>query len=358
MRLTRVQCGQFRGLKDMDFIPGPRFTLLSGANAQGKTSMLEAILYAATTRSHRTSSDDELARYGTSEFHIRIDACSVAGAPVYIEANWWRYAKRFKVSGIPQTRLSDVLGKICVTFFAPEDIVLVKGAASGRRLYLDLQLSQMMPPYLRALQRYRQALRQRNELLRRQCADPELLAPWESQLAVHGKILVTERDACVRELSDIAATLYGRIVEEEPLELVYKPDIADPENIARVLGETRNGDLQRKTTGRGPHRDDMEIRISGKEARNYGSQGQQKSAALVLKLAEVELTLRRMGEYPVVLLDEALAELDSGRAARLFSAIPDEAQALITTAHPEQLPAISPEDMQHFHIEGGRLEKK
>lgn len=357
MRLNRVQCSLFRGLKDTDFTPGPRLTLLSGANAQGKTSVLEAILYAATTRSHRTSADDELACYGTSEFHIRLEAAG-AGAPVLVEANWWRYAKRFKINGIPQTRLSDVLGKVCVTFFAPEDIALVKGAASVRRLFLDLQLSQLMPPYLRALQRYRQALRQRNELLRRQCTDPELLAPWEEQLAAHGKLLVTERDACVRELSGIAASLYSRIVEEEPLELVYKPDIADPDVIARMLREARSGDLQRKTTGRGPHRDDMEIRIAGREARNYGSQGQQKSAALVLKLAEVEFTLRRMGEYPVVLLDEALAELDSGRASRLFSAIPAEAQAVITTAHPEQLPEFNREDVHHFHIEGGRLEKK
>ena len=185
-----------------------------------------------------------------------------------------------------------------------------------------------------------------------------MLAPWEEQLAAHGKLLVTERDACVRELSGIAASLYSRIVEEEPLELVYKPDIADPDVIARMLREARSGDLQRKTTGRGPHRDDMEIRIAGREARNYGSQGQQKSAALVLKLAEVEFTLRRMGEYPVVLLDEALAELDSGRASRLFSAIPAEAQAVITTAHPEQLPEFNREDVHHFHIEGGRLEKK
>lgn len=357
MRLIRLQCNQFRGLKDIDFTPGPRFTILSGANAQGKTSVLEAILYAATTRSHRTSSDDELARYGTSEFHVRIEAAG-KNTPVNIAAHWWRYAKRFKVNGVAQTRLSDVLGNVCTVFFAPEDIALVKGAASGRRLFLDLELSQLMPPYLRALQQYRQALRQRNELLRRQCNDPDLLAPWENQLAAYGKILIKERDACVRELSDIAGPLYGRIVEEEPLELIYKPDIADPETVPRVLRETRNSDLQRRNTGRGPHRDDVEIRIAGRDARSYGSQGQQKSAALVLKLAEVELTLRRMGEYPVVLLDEALAELDAGRAARLFSAIPGEAQAIITTAHPEQLPEIDSENIYHFHIQGGCIEKR
>ncbi len=357
MRLTRLQCSQFRGLKDTDFVPGPGLTILSGSNAQGKTSVLEAILYAATTRSHRTSSDDELARYGTSEFHIKVEATG-NNTPVIIDAHWWRYAKRFKVNGIPQTRLSDVLGKICTVFFAPEDIALVKGAAAGRRLFLDLELSQLTPPYLRALQQYRLALRQRNELLRRQCADPELLEPWENQLAIYGKTLIEKRDACVRALSDIAAPLYGRIVEEEPLELLYRPDIADPDAVKDVLRESRNSDLQRKNTGRGPHRDDLEIRIDGKDARTYASQGQQKSAALILKLAEVEFMLHHLGEYPVVLLDEALAELDANRAVRLFSAIPTEAQAIITTAHPEQLPKLSPQDIHHYYIEGGRLEKK
>lgn len=357
MRLTRVQCRGFRGLQDTDFAPGPALNILSGANAQGKTSVLEAILYAATTRSHRASSDEELAHYGDNEFHVRVEAETTTHS-VTIEAHWWREAKRFKVDGVAQTRLSDILGRLCVVFFSPEDINLVKGAASKRRLFLDMELSQALPPYLRALQQYRQALRQRNELLRRQCGDPALLEPWEQQLAGHGGTLVREREAYVRELAAVAAPLYGRIVEAEPLELTYKPDIADPSLMAIILAEARRGDLLRKTTGRGPHRDDMEISIAGKPARTYGSQGQQKSAALVLKLAEMELMRGQVGEYPVVLLDEALAELDATRGARLFDALPEEVQALITTAQPAQLPVHSRQHCHHFHIEGGRLEQE
>ncbi|NLE19963.1 MAG: DNA replication/repair protein RecF [Clostridiales bacterium] len=357
MRLTRLHCRGFRGLQDTDFAPGPALNILSGANAQGKTSVLEAILYAATTRSHRASSDEELARYGTGEFHVRIEAEAAPGA-VAIEAHWWREAKRFKVDGVPQTRLSDILGRVCVVFFSPEDISLVKGAASRRRLFLDMELSQVLPPYLRALQQYRQALRQRNELLRRQCDDPALLEPWEQQLAVHGALLIRERETYIRELAGIAAPLYGRIVEEEPLELAYKPDIADPSLVAVILAEARRGDLLRKATGRGPHRDDVEINIAGKPARTFGSQGQQKSAALVLKLAEMELMQRQVGEYPVVLLDEALAELDAVRGARLFDALPEGVQAVITTAQPAQLPVHLQRDCRHFHIERGHLEQE
>lgn len=356
MQLTRLHCRGFRGLADIDAAPGPGLNILSGANAQGKTSVLEAILYAATTRSHRTAADEELVQYGGSEFHIQIEA--VAGErPLQIEAHWWKRAKRFKVNGVAQTRLSDILGRLCVIFFAPEDIALVKGAASGRRLFLDMELSQMQIPYLRALQQYRQALRQRNELLRRQCEDPELYIPWETQLAEHGKALITERSACVRDLSEIAGPLYSRIVEDEPLALSYRPDVADSDTLAGLFDETRRGDLLRRATGRGPHRDDVEILIGNKPARAYGSQGQQKSAALVLKLAEVELMRRRMGEYPVVLLDEALAELDARRASSLFSAVPAGAQTLITTAQPAQLPALTDKSLQHFYIEGGRLEQ-
>ena len=357
MHLTRFQCRGFRGLQDTDFVPCPGLNVLSGANAQGKTSVLEAILYGATTRSHRASSDEELVHYGGDEFHVRLEAMA-AGHPVLIEANWWCEAKRFRVDGVPQTRLSDILGRVCVVFFAPEDIGLVKGAASVRRLFLDMELSQVQPPYLRALQRYRQALRQRNELLRRQCTDGALLEPWELQLAEHGKKLITERRAYVEELSGIAAPLYGRIVEEEPLELAYKPDVADPDALAAVLCDGRKSDLVRKATGRGPHRDEMEISIAGKPARAYGSQGQQKSVALVLKLAEVELMRARVGEYPVVLLDEALAELDARRGARLFAALPEAAQTLVTTAQPAQLPLHVRDRLKHFHIEGGRIEEE
>jgi DNA replication and repair protein RecF len=185
-----------------------------------------------------------------------------------------------------------------------------------------------------------------------------MLAVWEAQLAEHGKLLMTERAEAVRTLSTIASALYAQLIEDEPLTLEYQPDIADADGIAETLQKTRASDIQRKNTGRGPHRDDVEIHISGKSARSFGSQGQQKSAALILKLAEVELMRQRMGEYPVVLLDEAPAELDAERAKRLLTAVPEAAQAIITTAQPIELLPLSREKASVFHIERGRLEKQ
>ena len=357
MHLTSLHTRCFRGLSETLFEPGAGVNIIYGANAQGKTSVLETVLYAATTRSHRTTADAELAHHGGNEFHITIHAVA-KDCPVSIEAHWWKGAKRFKMNGLAQPRLSDILGRICVTFFSPEDIALVKGAASNRRLFLDMELSQLDPPYLRALQQYRQALRQRNELLRKHNCDADMLAVWESQLAAHGKELIDKRTAAVQELSEIATELYARLIENEPLTLAYQPDIDDANGIAEMLHKTRTADLQRRNTGRGPHRDEVEIQISGKSARSYGSQGQQKSAALILKLAEVEFMRRRLGEYPVVLLDEAPAELDTDRTKRLFTAVPENAQAIITTAQPiEQLP-LSRNSATIFHIDRGHLEKQ
>ncbi len=355
MMLHTLHCRRFRGLADTTFTPGPGVNIIYGANAQGKTSVLEAILYAATTRSHRTTTDAELARHEGHEFHIVANATR-GNSPVTIEAHWWKGAKRFKVNSATQARLSDILGQLCVVFFAPEDITLVKGAASGRRLFLDMELSQLYPVYLRALQQYRHALRQRNELLRQHRDDTEMLAVWEAQLSEHGGVLMRMRAETITELSEIAADLYGRLVADEPLALTYQPDVGAPDAIAETLARARTTDLNRGNTGRGPHRDEMDIRIGDKSARAYGSQGQQKSVALVLKLAEVMLMQRNIGEYPVVLLDEAPAELDSNRAQRLFTVIPDAAQAIITTAQPIELLPLSRENATLFQIEGGCLE--
>ena len=156
----------------------------------------------------------------------------------------------------------------------------------------------------------------------------------------------------------IAAELYEKIVQAEALELNYKPDIPDTETMTAILAEARRGDSIRKTSGRGPHRDDIDINIAGKSARVYGSQGQQKSVALVVKLAEMELMYRRRNEYPVVLLDEALAELDAERSAHLLASIPKEAQVIITTAQPDLLPPSLLQQSRHYHIERGSLEQK
>jgi len=356
MRLVRAACRDFRCLDDVVFEPAPGLTLLRGANGQGKTSLLEAILYGTTTRSHRTNQDAELARHGAQAFYVRIEGWR-ADHEICIEAGWRQGAKRFKVNGVAQTRLSDILGKIHVVLFCPEDVDLVRGGAASRRRFLDMGISQVSPVYLNALQQYRQALRQRNELLRKQEADAALLDVWDVQLAREGAILMRERERYVLELARYAGDAYGRIAERERLSLAYHPDVPDPGQFGAALLKMRDTDLRRGMTGRGPHRDDVHIHIAEQPARQFALQGQQKTAALALKLAELEVVRARAGEYPVMMLDEVLAELDEARARRLVAAIAPEVQCLVTTTELEPRPGRFGSDWTAYRIERGKIEE-
>lgn len=354
MRLTRVEARDFRCLADLDFAPAPGLNVLRGGNAQGKTSVLEAVLYAATSKSHRTNSDEDLARHGQPGFRVRLEA-DRGGHPVAVDAAYWQRAKRFKVNGIPQPRVSDILGRVHVVFFSPEDVELIRGGASGRRRFVDMELAQVSPPYLAALQRYRQVLRQRNELLRAPKADPELFDVWEAQLAEHGAAMVAARADFIAQLAPLAAEVHAAIAEGEALEMRYAPDTEGAEALREGLAKGRAADRKRGQTGRGPHRDDLELRVAGRPARAFASQGQQKTAALAIRLAELRLVRARVGEYPVLMLDEVLAELDPRRAAQLFAAVPDGVQSLVTTTALPGETGCLPRDAATFRIEQGRL---
>lgn len=331
--------------------------MIRGDNAQGKTTLLEAIHLAATTKSHRTNSDQELAQYGSDQFHVSL-AAERADRDVTIECHWWRGIKRFKVNGLAQTRLSDILGRVNVVSFSPEDIGLVQGAATVRRRFLDMELSQVDPRYLQALQRYRQALRQRNEVLRMPTPDPELLPAWDAQLAEYGAQIITARAEYIGQLSGLSGEAYDRIARDEALSLMYQPDVPAADGLLELLTRQQPSDIKRRLTQRGPHRDDLELLIAERPARIHASQGQQKSAALAIKLAELELVRARVGEYPVLLLDEVLAELDERRSRRLFEAIGKGVQCIATTTEQEHRSGRFGAIYTGFRIVRGHLEEE
>lgn len=330
MVLRELHTDAFRCLASLAFAPGGGVNVISGDNAQGKTSLLEAVLYAATSKSHRTNQETDLVQHGCPGFRIRAVA-QRPGREVAVDAIWWRGEKRFKVNGVSQSRVSDILGKLPVVFFSPEDVELVRGTASIRRRFLDMAISQLEPPYLRALQQYRLALKQRNELLKQDRVTGDLLDAWDEQLVRHGTVIVRSRLVFGQELARFAAPAYDAIAAREGLELAYLPDIGSGEDYATVLLENRDRDRRYGLTNRGPHRDDFELSVEGKPARQFASQGQQRTAALALKLAELKLVRERISEYPMLMLDDVLSELDAHRSSRLFNAIPEEAQCLLTT---------------------------
>lgn len=355
MHLTCVEARDFRCLRNISFAPALGINLLRGDNAQGKTSVLEAVLYAATSKSHRTNSDEDLVFHGAPGFRIRVDAARQDRA-VNVEAIFWEGAKRFKVNGVAQPRLSDILGRLHVVMFSPDDVELVRGGASGRRRFLDMELSQISAPYLGALQQYRQTLRQRNELLRAYKADPDLFEVWDEQLARQGAVLVAVRGEYIAQLAPLTSAVHARIAEGESMLLEYTPDVRSEQEFREVLTRNRAGDQKRGQTGRGPHRDDLSVHVAGQPARAFASQGQQKTAALALKLAELELIHTRVGEYPVLLLDEVLAELDEHRAAQLFDTIPDAVQCFVTTTEVRLSTRRFTRNASSFRIQAGTLQ--
>lgn len=357
MLLTEVECRHFRCLQACRFLPQPGLNVVRGDNAQGKTTLLEAILFAATTRSHRTSDDRELASYGQDAFHLKVSA-QRQDRDVLIECHWYQGIKRFKVNGVPQTRLSDILGRLHVVMFSPEDTRLVQGGAGARRRFLDMEISQVDPSYLQALQHYRQALRQRNELLRAPAPDPALLSLWDRQLAEQGALIVAARASFIEQLSRLAGVAYGQLARDEPLRLAYRPDIPPDHDFEKTFARQQASDIRRKLTQRGPHRDDLEFLIDERPARSHASQGQQKSAALALKLAELELVGERVGERPVLLLDEVLAELDEQRSRRLFEAVDASVQCIATTTEQQFRSGRFGQAFKSFRIHQGELEEE
>ncbi len=355
MYLDELTCRGFRCLAEVEFKPERGLNLIRGQNAQGKTSLLESILFAATSKSHRTSVETDLAAHGGDGFRVALHVVR-SDREVSLEVNWWQGAKRVKVNGVAQSRMSDTLGKVRVVLFSPEDIALVKGSAATRRKFLDMELSQLSPAYLTGLQSYRQVLRQRNELLRAPKPDEGQLDAWDQQLIEHAKILIVERAAFIQELGDFAAQAYTAIAHNEELALRYRPDLPE-ESLEQSLLESRASDIRRKQTSHGPHRDDIEFVIAGKPARSHASQGQQKSAALAVKLAELELVKSRTGDYPILMLDEVLAELDAERAEHLFDAIGEEVQCILTTTELGETSSIARRSAASFVIKQGNLSR-
>ncbi len=357
MHLQHMTCQGFRCLGTIDFHPEGGINILRGGNAQGKTSVLEALLFVATSKSHRTNQESELVRHGGEGFRIQAQVAR-ADRAVCLESTCWHGAKRVKVNGVAQSRVSDILGRVNVVFFSPEEITLVKGGAAFRRRFMDMALSQVDKGYLSRLQQYRQALRQRNELLRASNPDPDMLGVWDEQLVKHGQALMAARVSFAALLAERASEVYRRIAVQEAMEVHYEPNIPADTDFLAQLEKGRANDIKRRVTMRGPHRDDLAFSVCGRSARRYASQGQQRTAVLAVKLAEMALVKERTGEYPILLLDEVLSELDACRVQRLFEAIGEGVQCLLTTTDRAISGPLEGRQWPCYRIERGQLEKE
>jgi DNA replication and repair protein RecF len=313
---------------------------LLGPNAQGKTNFLEAVYYPVLFRSFRGAPDQEVTRFGSPGFHVEasVEESGVASLAAGYQPIGRR--KRILLDGDEPERLAEAVGRWLAVVFLPGDVDLASGPATLRRQYLDRLLSLADRGYLRALARYRAALAQRNSALRQ--GRPELAWAFDGPLASAGAEIVAARDRWVRHAGERFAAELDCIGERGIAGLTYRgaPELADPGAWAQALREAMDADRSRCASTVGPHRDDLTLEIGGRPIREYGSTGQQRSAAVALKLLEMTTLREARDTEPALLLDDVFAELDDDRRHRLAARLigPEDRQVFLTAPRREELP--------------------
>lgn len=314
----------------MDFDSGTN--ILYGDNAQGKTNILEAIYVCATSKSHRGSKDREIIHFDREESHIKLFV-DKKGVEIRIDMHLKKNkTKGIAIGGLPIRKASELFGNINVVFFSPEDLNIIKNGPSERRRFLDLELCQLDRVYTANLVAYNKVLNQRNRLLKDLSFRPEYedtLSVWDEQLVRYGQELMKIREHFIGEMNDIIRKSHERLTGgKEDIVISYEPD-TEKEHFEEVLFLSGEKDRKNRVTTRGPHRDDILFLVNGIDIRKFGSQGQQRSAALSLKLSEIAMIKNKVKDSPVLLLDDVLSELDSGRQDHLLESIED-IQTIIT----------------------------
>jgi DNA replication and repair protein RecF len=357
VRLRHLIARGFRNLADGHHELPPRGLALLGANAQGKSNFLEAVYYPVVFRSFRGAQDQAVAAFGGPGFHV--EAGLEGAADTVVSATWQAAGrrKRIAVDEVEPERLAGAVGRWLAVAFLPSDLGLASGPAAERRHYLDRLLSLADAGYLRALSRYRAALAQRNSALRQ--GRPELAWAFDRPLAIAGAAVVAARCAWAEEAAERFAAEFECLGEREPAGMSYRgtPELAEPEAWTAALSEAREADRARAMTTVGPHRDDLALQIGGRLLREYGSTGQQRSAAVALKLIEIATLREARGTEPGLLLDDVFAELDRERqrrlAVRLLGGV--DRQVLLTAPRPDELPPGL--ELEVWQMAGGRVSR-
>lgn len=329
-----------------------------GDNAQGKTNILESVYVCSTTKSHRGSKDRELIQFGEEESHIKM-VVKKDGIPCRIDMHLKKNkAKGVAVNGIPIKKASELFGIVNVIFFSPEDLNLIKSGPAERRRFLDLELCQLNRLYVHSLLQYNKVVAQRNRLLKELEFSPSLgetLSVWDQQLVRYGKELIRYRFEFLEELNPVIRTIHFHLSgKKEELSVLYEPNVT-AEEFEETLNRSRLQELRQKMTLTGPHRDDLNFMVNGTDIRKYGSQGQQRTAALSLKLAEIELVKKIIRDEPVLLLDDVLSELDGKRQEHLLSEI-SNIQTLITCTGLDEFVESRFRMDRVFRVEEGTVE--
>ena len=359
MRIKSLALNDFRNIENISIEFDKGLNIIYGDNAQGKTNILESIYVAGTTRSHKGSKDREMIKLGEEEAHIRI-ILEKDDLDRKIDMHLKKSkSKGVAVDGIPIHKSADIFGIVQLIFFSPEDLSMIKDGPAERRRFIDMELSQIEKIYLYNLSKYNKILTQRNNLLKQISYDTELsdtLDVWDEQLVSTGLEIIKSRRKFIFELNEIIKPIHEKLTGgKEELEIEYNPNVTE-EDFKDKLKSGRNSDIYQKTTLTGPQRDDITFYINKNDVRKYGSQGQQRSTALSLKLSEIELFKKKTGDNPILLLDDVLSELDRSRQNYLIESIGD-IQTIITCTGLEEFVENKKADGRIYKINSGKIDK-
>ena len=332
MIVESIRLEHFRNYQSLELQFDPGTNIFYGDNAQGKTNILESVYLCGTTKSHKGSKDRELIQFDEEESHIRM-TLKKDGSPVKIDMHLRKNkTKGIAVNGVPIRKASELLGIANFVFFSPEDLNIIKNGPSERRRFLDMELCQLSKVYLQYLSGYNKVVNQRNKLLKEISFRPDyldMLDVWDLQMVQYGKKIIEERRRFVQRLNEIIYEIHQKLTgKKETLLVSYEENISS-EELEDALRRNRDRDIRMKMSLTGPHRDDICFKIKNIDIRKFGSQGQQRTAALSLKLSEIELVKQETGDTPILLLDDVLSELDSSRQRYLLDSIKN-IQTLIT----------------------------
>ncbi len=324
MLIRSLELENFRNYESLLISFDEETNILYGDNAQGKTNILEAVYFCAVSRSHRGSKDRDCIAFQKNEAHIKCitekDRFSDR-IDIHLKKN---HNKGIALNGIPLRKASELFGNLCVVFFSPEDLSIVKRGPADRRRFMDMELCQTDPLYTASLSSYNKAVLQKNQLLKDIAFQPALrdtLEVWNEQLLRYGLDVIRRRKKFLEECGPIIQEIHGRLTEgKEPLQVSYEPNVPEKEFAGKLQREAER-EIRMKMCLYGPHRDDLSFSVNGMDVRTFGSQGQQRTTALSLKLSEIEWIRRRKKENPVLLLDDVLSELDRSRQSQLLESI-------------------------------------
>ncbi|SDC40158.1 DNA replication and repair protein RecF [Pelagirhabdus alkalitolerans] len=371
MHIKDIKLTHYRNYEKLDLTFDHQVNVIIGENAQGKTNLMEAIYVLAFSKSYRTSKDKELINW--DENYARIEGTVHKRARQFpLEMQFSAKGKKAKLNHLEQQRLSDYIGALNVVMFAPEDLNLVKGSPQIRRRFIDMEIGQIQPIYIYHLGQYQKIVKQRNHLLkqlqRRKTSDETMLDVLTDQLVEHARVIIAKRFIFLELLREAATGIHEGISQHsETLSIQYSTplDVLESdseEKIGKCLHETfkdnREKEIDRGSTLFGPHRDDLLFYVNDRDVQTYGSQGQQRTTALSLKLAEIELIKREVGEYPVLLLDDVLSELDRHRQSHLLDTIQGKVQTFVSTTSVSDIKHQTIEQAALFNVTSGTITKQ